>query len=108
ARGGVLDGLEAAGRELHGAAAGSPAPGVKRVVVVPRAFRLGDYAASAGVSALAVAAQLFAILLLAFLLLASGDLYKRKLFDLAGPRLSDKKITLEALRHIEAQIERYL
>jgi predicted PurR-regulated permease PerM len=40
--------------------------------------------------------------------LASGDLYKRKLLRIAGPSLSQKKITVQILEEIDRQIERFL
>ena len=43
-----------------------------------------------------------------FFLLASGDLFKRKLVKLAGPSLEKKKITVHILNDINAQIERFL
>jgi predicted PurR-regulated permease PerM len=48
------------------------------------------------------------ILCLVYYLLASGDLYKRKVVRLAGPTLSQKKITLHILEEIDRQIERFL
>ena len=41
-------------------------------------------------------------------LLASGDTFRRKMVKLAGPRLSQKKITIQALDEVSAQIQRYL
>jgi predicted PurR-regulated permease PerM len=41
-------------------------------------------------------------------LLASGDTFRRKMVKLAGPRLSQKKITIQALDEISMQIQRYL
>ena len=52
--------------------------------------------------------QLVMILFLSFFLLASGDLYRRKLVKIAGPSLDEKKITLQILRDIDYQIERFL
>ena len=43
-----------------------------------------------------------------FFLLASGDLFKRKLVKLAGPSLEKKKITVQILDEINTQIERFL
>jgi len=40
--------------------------------------------------------------------MVSGDTFRRKLIKLAGPSLSSKKITLQALHEITAQIQRYL
>jgi predicted PurR-regulated permease PerM len=38
----------------------------------------------------------------------SGDTFRRKLVKLAGPTLSSKKITLQALHEVTGQIQRYL
>jgi len=48
------------------------------------------------------------VVLIAYFLLASGDSFRRKMVRLAGPRMSQKKITLEALDEITGQIQRYL
>jgi predicted PurR-regulated permease PerM len=40
--------------------------------------------------------------------LISGDSFKRKLVQVIGTRLSDKKLTVETLNEINAQIERFL
>ena len=60
-------------------------------------------------SALFVLVGQFAIVLFVTLfLLASGDTFRRKMVKLAGPRLSQKKITVQALDEVTAQIQRYL
>ena len=41
-------------------------------------------------------------------LLASGDTFRRKMVKLAGPRLSQKKITIQALDEVSTHIQRYL
>ena len=41
-------------------------------------------------------------------MLASGDLYRRKLVKIVGPSLTDKKLTVEILKEIDRQIERFL
>jgi len=38
----------------------------------------------------------------------AGDLFKRKLIALAGPRRTDEKLTLEVIHTLDRQIERYL
>ena len=52
-------------------------------------------------------AQVMVVLFLVFFMLASGDLFKRKLITLAGPRLSQKKLTLEVINEIDKQIRRF-
>jgi predicted PurR-regulated permease PerM len=48
------------------------------------------------------------ILFLAYFLLASGDLYRRKLVKIVGPSLSKKKVTVQILSEIDRQIEMFL
>jgi predicted PurR-regulated permease PerM len=45
---------------------------------------------------------------LAFFMLTSGDLFRRKLVRLAGARLSDRRVTVELLDEIGGQISRFL
>lgn len=102
--------LQRAASDLQPRAA-QAAPGaarVRRITIVDRRFDLRDYLLHAGVGAVSNAVDLFAVALLSFLLLATGDLYKRKLVKLAGPTLSDKKVTVDILHSIDLQIERYL
>jgi predicted PurR-regulated permease PerM len=49
-----------------------------------------------------------AVLFLVFFMLASGDLFKRKLLTLAGPRLSERKDALRVIEEIDRQVRRYL
>jgi predicted PurR-regulated permease PerM len=46
--------------------------------------------------------------ILAYFLLAAGDAYRRKLAHLAGPTLAARRITVEILDEIDAQVQRYL
>jgi predicted PurR-regulated permease PerM len=89
-------------------AAPPPRPGVARVSIVREGSDIRAYLAAITNGVLQTTIQLFTIGLLTFLLLASGDLYKRKLVTLAGPTLVDRKITIETIRSIDRQIERYL
>jgi len=41
-------------------------------------------------------------------MLAAGDTYRRKLVKIAGPGLAQKKLTVQALDEITAQMQRYL
>jgi predicted PurR-regulated permease PerM len=62
-----------------------------------------------GGKGLAVAAtQTMAVIFLVFFMLASGDMFKRKIVRIAGETLSKKKITLQAIDEIDLQIRRYL
>lgn len=55
-----------------------------------------------------VMSQVLAVIFLVFFMLASGDLFKRKIVKLAGKTLSEKKITVEMIDEIDLQIRRYL
>ncbi len=81
---------------------------VVRVETVKPARSIGDYLAGASATAADVGLRLSVVAILTFLIVATGDLYKRKLLRIAGPTLSDKKLTLEVIRAIDRQIERYL
>ena len=48
------------------------------------------------------------LVIIAFLLLAAGDRFRRKMAKLAGPTLSKKKLTLQALDEIDLQVQRYM
>ena len=48
------------------------------------------------------------ILFLVYFLLASGDMYRRKLVKIIGTTLSEKKVTLQILEEIDRQIEMFL
>ena len=57
---------------------------------------------------LGVASQGILLLFLVYFLLASGDLYKRKLVRIVGPSLSRQRTTLEVLDEVSGQIQRFL
>ena len=91
------------------AAAPPPAPtGVQRVQVEAPPISVGGYLMWGSIGIVAAAGQLVLILFLVYFLLASGDLYRRKLVKIAGPSLSDKKITVQILSEIDRQIEMFL
>ncbi|MEO5658848.1 MAG: AI-2E family transporter [Polaromonas sp.] len=82
--------------------------GAMRVVVEPARFDLKKYLWSGTIGLIALIGQATAILFLTYFLMLSGDTFRRKLVKLAGPTLSSKKITLQALQEIAGQIQRYL
>ena len=57
---------------------------------------------------LALAGHATVMFFLIFFLLLSGDLFKKKLLKLAGHPLSRRKVTLDVLNEIDAEIKRYL
>jgi predicted PurR-regulated permease PerM len=96
-------------RTADEAAGPNPAPrGVQRVQVEEPAFNIREYLTWGSASVLAFGGQLVLVLFFVFFLLASGDLFKRKLVKLAGPSLERKKITVQILDEINTQIARFL
>src|SRR5581483_819652 len=105
---GPIDNLREAAAELRDALAGPRSTGAAPVQIVPRHFSVVEYLLSASRGILVTSVQAIVVSLLTILVLASGDLYKRKLVTLAGPRWSEKRLTLEVIQSIDRQIERYL
>jgi predicted PurR-regulated permease PerM len=54
------------------------------------------------------ATQGMVVLFLVFFMLASGDLFKRKLVKIFGDTLTEKKVTVQVIEEIDNQIRRYL
>ena len=82
--------------------------GAIRVVVEPPRFDVRDYLWTGSIGLAALIGQAVAVIFLTYFLLVSGDTFRRKWLKLAGPRLSNKKITLQALDEVTGQIQRYL
>jgi predicted PurR-regulated permease PerM len=83
-------------------------PGVTRVVVERAAFNVRDYLWSGTLGLFAFFGQTLVVLFVTLFLLASGTTFRRKMVKLAGPRLSQKRITVQALDEVTVQIQRYL
>ena len=71
-----------------------------RVVVERAVFNLRDYLWSGTLGLFAFLGQTLVVLFVTLFLLASGDTFRRKMVKLAGPRLSQKKITIQALDEV--------
>ena len=82
--------------------------GAMRVIVEPARFDIKRYLWSGTIGLIALIGQTTAVLFLTYFLMLSGDTFRRKLIKLAGPTLSSKKITLQALHEVTCQIQRYL
>jgi predicted PurR-regulated permease PerM len=111
---GAIEQVQKAATELQKAAdAAAPAPappprGVTRVQVEPAPFAISDYLVWGSIGIATAVGQAVLILFLVYFLLASGDLYKRKVVKMVGPSLSKKKITVQILADIDRQIEWFL
>lgn len=123
ARGGALQKVQHAATEIDKAAqeAAAPTPeeqaaarrfkeqtDVQKVEVVQPPFRASDYLWSGGVGLLGFAGQFVLVLFLVYFFLVTGDLYKRKVVKIAGPTLSQKKITVQILDDINLQIASFM
>lgn len=81
---------------------------VQRVQIEKPKFDIKDHLWSGTMGLLAMLGQIGMVALITFFLLASGDTFRRKLVKLAGPTLSSKRITLQALNEIHDQIQRFM
>jgi predicted PurR-regulated permease PerM len=99
--------LERAATETQGK---QPAPprNVQRVVVEKPAFDVRDHLWSGTMGLLSLVGQVTLVTFLTYFLLLSGDTFRRKMVKITGPGLAQKKLTVQALDEINAQIQRYL
>ena len=109
---GTLETVQKAAAQIEQAAEEGSATvnprGAMRVVVEASRFNIKDYLWTGTLGLAALIGQLMAVIFLTYFLMVSGDSFRRKLVKMAGPSLSTKKITLQALHEITGQIQRYL
>ena len=112
--GGVVEKVQRAAKEVDKTAAeatpdtASSTPRVTKVEVVQPTFNMMSYVYTGGMTVLSFLGQFFLVLFLVYFFLATGDLYKRKLVKIAGPTLSEKKLTVQILDEINRQIESFM
>ncbi|WP_237717354.1 AI-2E family transporter [Cupriavidus basilensis] len=92
---------------LGGTGQGPPLRG-SRIVVERAGDSLNNILLAGSVGIFAVAGQAAVVLFLAFFMLVSGDMFKRKFIKMAGTTLSQKKISVHMLDEINRQIQRYM
>ena len=90
------------------APAAAPLQPVQVVVEQPATNKLGGYLWAGSVGVMGFLAQATMVIFLVFFLLLNGDTFKRKLVRIAGPSLSNKKITVSILDDINRSIQRYM
>jgi predicted PurR-regulated permease PerM len=110
---GAIENVKRAAEELQKtadeAAGANPVPrGVQRVQIEAPTIDVRQYLSWGSASLVAFSGQAVLVIFFVFFLLASGDLFKRKLVKLVGPSLEQKKITVQILNEIDSQIERFL
>ena len=105
----TLDTVQKAAAQIEQVAQGSTVSsgGAMRVVVEPSRFNIKDYLWTGTIGLATLVGQVTAVVFLTYFLMVSGNTFRRKLIKLAGPSLSSKKITLQALDEITGQIQRY-
>ena len=100
--------LEAAAEEAAGGTQSTTPKTVPRVRVESAPLDVGSWVVAGSLGALEFVAQATVVFFLALYLLASGDLFKRKLVKIAGPTLTKKKITVQILDEIDRQVAAFL
>ena len=96
-------------QKLSGADAPTASPRkIPTVAIEKKPFDLGDYLWEGSLSVTTFIGDTVVVLFLALYLLLAGDLFRRRFVEIAGPTLSQKKITLQILDAISLQIGRYL
>jgi predicted PurR-regulated permease PerM len=113
---GVLSQVQEAAKEIEKTAdlatkpddSGARNRQVQQVEIVEPSFRASNYLWMGGVGLFGFIGQFTVILFLVYFLLVTGDLYRRKVVKIAGPTLSKKKITVQILEEINAQIESFI
>jgi predicted PurR-regulated permease PerM len=90
------------------AAPASPPPGVTAVQIQEKPLDLRSYLWAGSVGLIAFVSESVLLLFLVYFLLASGNLYRRKLVKLMGPSLAKKKVTLQVIDDIDRQVQRFL
>jgi predicted PurR-regulated permease PerM len=97
--------VEKAATQAAGSSPASRQPATHVVVDQP-AFSLGSFLWDGSMGALGAMTQAAIVVFLVFFLLLGGDRFKRKLVQLTGPSLSNKKITVHILDDINRSIQK--
>lgn len=82
--------------------------GATRVIVERPHFNLHDYLWTGTLGLLASMGQALVVMFVAFFLLAAGNHFRRKLVHLAGPNFAKRRLTVQTLDEIGAQVQRHL
>ena len=82
--------------------------GVQRVQVESPPINISQYVIYGSLGLAGATGQFILVLFLSYFLLASGDLYRRKIVKIVGHSLTEKRITVQILHEIDRQIEQFL
>ena len=110
----AIDKVQRAATQLEQAAQdGAPAPpmatrGVTRVSIERTRFDIKDHLWSGTLGLAASMGQALVVVFIAYFLMATGDRFRRKMVKITGPNFAQKRITVQVLDEVAAQIHRYL
>ena len=109
----AIEKVQDAAREIEETAAAASSTsatprGVGRVQIEEPLFRASAYLRWGSIGMITLLGQAALILLLTYFLLVNDELLKRKFVESIGPTLTHKKVTVQILNEIGAQIERFL
>ena len=109
---GAVEKMKKAASEIekaaNAAATTASTSGVRAPAAGAPAFEVGEYIVMGTTSAIAGVGQLIVVVALAYFLLIAGNNFRRTLVRMSGDTLSKKKLTVQILDEIDAQIQRYL
>ncbi|MGL6110337.1 MAG: AI-2E family transporter [Rubrivivax sp.] len=110
----TIDKVQEAATRLEQAAQDStavPAPvarGVTRVQIEQPRLNIKEYLWSGTVGLASLVGQAAVVFFIAFFLLTTGDSFRRKMVKITGPTFAKKRVTVEVMDEISAQIQRYM
>jgi predicted PurR-regulated permease PerM len=109
----TLERLEQAATDIERSAAEAagpppPPPGVQRVEIHEKPIDIWSHLWTGSMSVAGLLNQGLLLLFLVYFMLSSGDLFRRKLVQIAGPSLVRRRVTVEVLDEISGQIQRFL
>ena len=85
-----------------------PPPGVTRVEIQKPKLNIREYLVTSLAGGVALIGAGLIVFFLALFLLASGNAFRRKWVLLSGPTLAKRRITVQVMDEIRAQVRRYL
>jgi len=109
-----LDKVQAAATQLQMAAAqlnqanASGGSGITRVQIEKPSFNINDYWVVGTLGLAGMIGQFTLVCFITYFMLASGDIFRRKLTRIAGPNFAKRRLTVQALNDITQQVRRYL
>jgi len=110
----TIDKVQEAATRLEQAAQDSTAVappvarGVTRVQIEQPRLNIKEYLWSGTVGLASLVGQAAVVFFIAFFLLTTGDSFRRKMVKITGPTFAKKRVTVEVMDEISAQIQRYM